>query len=41
MQDFPEPDKIVLDVVSNIKADGICRHFLDIFQRGEGLSQTT
>ena len=34
---MPDPDQVVEDVVANIKNNGICKHFLDLFaQDGPG-----
>ena len=36
-QDIPGPDQLLRDVVANIKHDGICKHFSELFWRGRGL----
>ena len=37
MQDsHPPADKMLADVVANIEMNGICKHFSDMFARGEG-----
>ena len=35
-QDYPCPDKMLRDVVVNVQVGGICKHFSDLFQDGQG-----
>ena len=36
LQECRGPDHLVKDVVENIKADGICKHFVKLFQKDGG-----
>ena len=37
MQDLPSADRMLSDVVMNIQVGGICKHFSDLFEHGQGL----
>ena len=36
-QDIPSADQLMIDIIDNIKSDGICKHFLDLFKQGQGV----
>ena len=36
LQDPPSADDLLISVIRNIKEDGICKHFLDLFCNGGG-----
>lgn len=35
-QDMPSPDRMLSDIVANVKGDGICKHFAELFVQGSG-----
>ena len=41
VQDLPGPDQLLTDVVQNIKAGGICKHFVELFDAGKGSKMFT
>ena len=39
-QELPSPDQMLMDIIENMKLQGICQHFKLIFRNGQGnLSQ--
>ena len=36
-EELRSADQVLVDVVMNIQVDGICKHFADLFDAGQGL----